>query len=99
MLVCTGQFGNNVTGSCVSSCPSPTYGDPTTHLCQNACPATYFSQIANIGGNRTCTQTCESGQYGNPFFWNCSNNSMDCPIGYYADSYTHMCQQSIFILI
>lgn len=48
-------------------------------------------QIAISNSNRTCVPTCENGQYGNPFTFVCSQNTLDCPNGYFADSHVHLC--------
>lgn len=66
---------------------------PTVRLCVETCGNfTRFMQVAVGNANRTCVDWCESGQYGNPFTFKCSNYTMDCPDGYFADSRTRMCE-------
>lgn len=51
---------------------------------------------------RSCVDNCENGQYGNPFTMKCSNYTIDCPDGYYADtdgSGNNMCVTSNYIYI
>lgn len=48
-------------------------------------------QISISNLNRSCVSLCENGQYGNPFTFTCSQNPLDCPDGYYADSHVKMC--------
>lgn len=89
---CKGSFGDNITLSCVVFCPTPSIADPTTSLCVDVCPQKYYFQIST-NGNRTCVQTCEDGQWLNPYFLNCSNNPLNCPFGTYADNNTHKCEK------
>ncbi len=98
LQVCTDAFGDNITSSCVLSCPTPSFADPVTHLCVDTCSASYYPQIAISNGNRTCTSVCENEQWLHPYYLNCSRNPMDCPSGFYADNNTHTCNIKCSVL-
>ena len=56
-------------------------------------------QVAVSDLNRTCVTTCEAGQFGNPYTHKCSNYTLECPDGFYADSNTRMCERSNYFFI
>ena len=95
-----GWYGNPETGACTASCPFPKYGDDNNKLCVDTCSdASEFMQVRIADLFRSCVDTCETGQYGNPFTRKCSNYTTDCPDGYFADTHQHMCLASNYRII
>lgn len=99
MQKCWAMFGLNSTGTCVTSCPYPFFGDPATQLCQLKCPDNYFMQLSIATPiNRTCVLKCEANQWGHPINKTCEKDPKNCPIGFFADNHTNKCESRNYFI-
>ena len=85
-LSCTGtRYLNTNTYTCVTLCPSGTYGVASCNQCLPDCEDYYFQNDAD----RLCYQVCPSPLYGNVQTKKCVST---CPSGMYQDSTTIRCE-------
>jgi hypothetical protein len=64
----TQPYGDPVTRTCYSVCPSPRFGDNTTMTCVAVCPHTYLDSgpYKTYASGRICVPYCDSTSWANP---------------------------------
>jgi len=81
----TNQYGNPLTGACVSDCPgngtTELFADtnPNVKMCVYVCPYSFY--IQNITGSRLCVSSCQPSYYINYVDKICVKN---CSAGTFA---------------
>ena len=101
---CTSCFAGaylTTISTCVTTCPSPQWGDSTTGNCVLTCPGSYYkysptricvqvcpdNYYKNLN-NMMCENPCTGNQFGEAISGLCQN---PCPNGYWGDIVTFMC--------
>ena len=73
--------------TCVTTCSSPKYGDPTTNTCVDNCPKNYYMDTST----RVCVTICSDNYYKNMADYTCYST---CPTGFYGNPNTGYCEPS-----
>jgi hypothetical protein len=79
--------------TCVTNCPSPTYGDQLLGTCVIDCPVGTYYMVFNL--ERLCVEDCYPNFYANPSgVCVAATSCPSTPVAYFGDDSTGICVQS-----